>query len=188
MKLSSKALSLIALLAILASVAFIEFLAGRIPICACGYIKLWAGNVFSRENSQMISDWYTFSHIIHGLIFYFLLWKFAKKVPSHWRLVVALLVESIWEIIENNSFMIERYRSTTVSVDYFGDSILNSLSDIGAMMIGYWVASKLPVKVSVVLIILMELVVAYVIHDNLTLNVIMLFYPFPSILKWQSGL
>jgi hypothetical protein len=173
--------------AILLATAFIEYAMGRIPICKCGYTTLWAGNANSFENSQMLSDWYTFSHIIHGFIFYWLLGKFAKRLPPPVRFIIALIIEAAWEILENSPIIINRYRTATMSLDYYGDSIINSLSDILAMVLGFILASKLPVKVSIASVVLMEITVGYVIRDNLTLNIIMLLYPFQAILDWQMG-
>jgi hypothetical protein len=174
---------------ILFIVALIEYFMGRIPLCKCGYIKLWAPDVMSNENSQMISDWYTFSHIIHGFLFFWLfsVLKYTKKLPVQARLIIALLIEVAWEILENSPMIINRYRENTVSLDYYGDSILNSLSDVLAMIVGFWLALKLPVKISIFLVILMELIVGYIIRDNLTLNIIMLLYPLEVIKNWQIG-
>jgi hypothetical protein len=173
--------------AVIAVAATTLLLMGRVPICKCGYVKLWHGVVFSAENSQHVSDWYTFSHIIHGFAFYGLLWLVGRRWSVGVRLLLAVLLESGWEIFENTDFVINRYREVTISLDYYGDSVLNSVSDIVAMTIGFVAASRLPVWVIVSLTIALELFVAYSIRDNLTLNIIMLIYPLDAIKHWQAG-
>jgi len=178
---------IVSIVVLLSAFVAVLFFMGRIPICECGYIKLWHGVTASSENSQHISDWYTFSHIIHGFIFYWLLSIFARKLPVRARLFIALLIEIGWEIFENTDFVINRYREVTISLDYFGDSILNSFSDVVAMVLGFFLAWRLPVLVTIALLVVMEVAAGFFIHDNLTLNVIMLLHPFDAILNWQAG-
>ena len=176
---------------ILAAAAAVMFAMGRTPICQCGYVKLWHGVTHSSENSQHLTDWYTLSHIVHGFLFYFAAWAIAKW--RRWRLnfIVALVaavgVEAAWEVFENTDFVINRYREATISLDYYGDSIINSLTDIVSMLAGFLLARLLPVSASILAVVGLELFAAYMIRDNLLLNIVMLAYPLEFIKLWQNG-
>ncbi len=167
--------------------AAIEFGLGREPICRCGTVKLWHGVVLSAENSQHLSDWYTPSHVIHGIGFFALTWLFARRLSLGWRFAVAVALEAAWEVFENTPFVIDRYRAATISLDYYGDSILNSISDIAAMAIGFGFAATARWWISLLAVIVMEIGVAMVIRDNLFLNILMLLHPFDAVKQWQSG-
>lgn len=177
---------LLVTLAIIALTAVWLLWIGREPICKCGYVKLWHGQVVSSENSQHISDWYTPSHIIHGFVFFGLLWFFARRLSLGWRLAMAAAIEAAWEIVENSDAVIERYRSVTISLDYYGDSVLNVVADILAMIAGFLLAARLPVWLTVALALLFEAVTIWLIRDGLALNVLMLVWPVEAIANWQS--
>ena len=119
----------------------------------------------------MLADWYSLSHIVHGLLFYAALWLVARRWPVERRFLVALLIEAAWEVAENTPMVIDRYRATTAALGYTGDSVLNSLSDIAMMALGFLLARKLPVWTRIVLLIALEVIPLFAIRDNLTLNV-----------------
>jgi len=180
--------ALVAALALLAACGIILFAMGRPPICTCGTVKFWHGLVQSAENSQHVADWYTFSHVIHGFLFYVGAWLLLRRWPRawHWALPIAVLVEGGWEILENSPIIIERYRAVTISWGYEGDSILNSLADIGWMVAGFLIAGRVPVWCTVAVAVAFELMTLAIIRDNLTLNVLMLVAPVEALAEWQS--
>ena len=177
----------IAAFIILAAAAAILLAMGRNPICTCGEVDLWIAARDSPRTSQMIADWYSLSHIVHGLLFYAGLWLVARRWPVQTRFLIALLIETGWEILENTPFVIDRYRETTAALGYTGDSVLNSLADIAMMTIGFLAARKLPLWAAIALVIVLEAVPLFVIRDNLTLNVWTLLAPNAAIQAWQAG-
>lgn len=176
-----------------AAIAAILLGMGRTPICACGTVKLWHGVVQSSENSQHIADWYAFSHLIHGLLFYFFAhvlwrkWKLLGGKPAIWALPIAVAFEGFWELLENSPLIINRYRAVTASFGYSGDAVINSLADLGFMALGFWIASRLPWKASLAMAIVFELFTLAMIRDNLTLNVLMLVWPIDAVRVWQGA-
>jgi hypothetical protein len=176
--------TLAALLILLAAVAILLAM-GRPPICACGEIDLW-GSVGPRQ-SQMLADWYSPSHLVHGFLFYGVLHIVARRWTVERRFLVALIVETAWEVIENTPAVIDRYRESTIALGYVGDSILNNMSDIAMMAVGFLAARRLPLWASVLVVLVLELIPLLVIRDNLFLNVWMLLAPNQAVLNWQSG-
>jgi len=174
-------------LAIVAATAATLLAFGQPAICNCGVVRLWQGDVMSAENSQQLSDWYSPSHFIHGLLFYALMWLLFRRQPVRVRVLGAMLLECAWEILENTPMVINRYREATIALGYSGDSVINSVFDVLFMLLGFAFAWRMPLWVSVALGLFLEILCAIVIRDNLTLNVLMLLYPLDSILQWQSG-
>ena len=174
-------------LAILVAVGAIELAMGRNPICTCGTVELWIGTRDSPKTSQMLADWYSLSHIVHGLLFYAGLWLIARRWPVERRFLLALLIEASWEVIENTPIVIDRYRATTAAIGYTGDSVVNSLSDISMMALGFLLARKLPIWGSIALLLVLEVVPLFTIRDNLVLNVLALIAPIHAIQAWQAG-
>jgi len=167
--------------------ALILFAMGQPLICSCGTIKLWNGIVSGPENSQQLVDWYTYTHIIHGFGFYLFLWLVMPRAPLGLRFALAVGLEAGWELIENTPLIIERYRQLALAQGYFGDSVINSVSDTLAGAFGFVLARILPAWSTVSLAIAMEVFVGLMIHDNLTLNIIQLIYASAAISLWQAG-
>ncbi len=176
-----------AFIAVLVLTAGVELWMGRSLLGPDGKFGLWEGNIWSSENSQRFADPYSFSHIVHGILFYAGLWLVARKLPVRHRLLIALMLEAGWEMLENSPLIINRYREATISLGYVGDSVLNSLSDILMMTLGFLFAFRVPARVSVAAVILMEVGCALWVRDNLTLNIIMLIHPVDAIKHWQMA-
>lgn len=174
-------------LALFAIAATILHAMGRPWICTCGRVELWHGALDS-GNSQHLSDWYSPSHFIHGLLFYAATYALLRRLPVSTRYLIALVIEATWEIVENSPMVIDRYRTATIALGYQGDSVVNSLSDISFMSLGFWFARRFPTPASIALAIGSELLTLAVIRDNLTLNILMLVHPIEAIRIWQAAI
>lgn len=178
---------IISCLLVFIAVGLVEHFMGRLPLGPDGRFGWWDGNIYGAENSQRLFDAYSLTHVIHGFAFYLLLWLFARRLPVKYRLLSVVILEGAWEILENSPLIINRYRAETVNFGYTGDSILNSLSDIVMMALGFWAAYKFKVWQSVLAIIAIEIGLLLWVRDNLTLNLIMLIHPIDAIKNWQAG-
>ena len=175
--------------AVALAAGLVELAMGRVLVSRTGRLMLWVGQVATPENSQQVFDWYSFSHVIHGIVFYAVFHLIGRRWnwPLGLRLVLAVVVEVAWEVFENTPFTIERYRKATIALDYYGDSVLNSMCDVLCCAAGFFLAARAPVWLSAALVVLMELFVGYMIRDNLTLNILMLLWPVEAVKRWQSG-
>ena len=163
-------------------------LQGRVWWCEAGDYWPWSWNVWSRHNSQHVIDPYSFTHVLHGVLEFWLIGLVFRRVPIVWRLVIAILIESSWEVGENTQYVINRYREATISLDYFGDSIINSLADIFCCGLGFLIAMRLRFWRSLALFVMTEVILLFWIRDSLILNIIMLIAPIDAIKQWQTGI
>jgi hypothetical protein len=180
-------LPLAALVTVLALTSAAELAMGRSPLGPDGRFGWWEGDIWSSENSQRVADPYSFSHIVHGILLFAALWLLARRIPVRHRFMLALLIEAGWEVLENSPLIIDRYRAATISVGYVGDSILNSCSDVVMMCLGFLLAHRARVRISVAAVLVMEVACLLWVRDNLTLNAIMLVHPIDAIRAWQAA-
>lgn len=177
---------LIALLMLAIALVYLRW-QGRVWWCACGTAKVISFNVNSMHNSQHLFDAYTLSHVLHGVLFFGVFWFLRKRMSFGSRLLAAMAIEVAWEMMENSPIIIDRYRAATVSLGYTGDSIVNSTGDVISFVAGFYLAAKLGLRRSVVFFLAVELLMLWLIRDNLALNVLMLLWPIDAIRRWQSG-
>jgi hypothetical protein len=173
--------------ALIGLAAAAEFAMGRKLWGLSGELGIWSGNIESSHNSQFMFDPYTFSHVTHGVLWYGLLSLIAKRLPVGARFVAAVALECAWEVFENTDLVIQRYRAATISLNYYGDSVMNSMCDIGASLVGFMLAAILPTRVTLIAVIALEIGLALWIRDSLVLNVLMLVRPVQAIRSWQLG-
>lgn len=175
------------ILGVIAAAAAIELAMGRLPLGPDGRFGWWEGNIWSSEQSQRFADPYSFSHVVHGLLFYAGLWLLARRAPVRTRFLAAVVLEATWEVLENSPIIINRYRAVTISLGYTGDSVLNSVSDVIMMMAGFFIASRWRAWYCVALVLALELGMLFAVRDNLTLNILMLVHPIEAIRHWQMA-
>jgi len=184
--LKNQRFNILSIIIIFTLVGAIEFWSGRSLLGPDGKFGWWDGDIWSSANSQRVADAYSFSHIIHGIVFYAFLWLVARKAPLKYRFLAALIIEAGWELLENSPIIINRYREATIALGYVGDSVLNSVCDVGMVVIGFIIARFSKVWISIAIIVAFELGCLLWVRDNLTLNVLMLVYPVESVKEWQS--
>lgn len=178
-------------LAILITCALAAYLLdqqGRLWICACGRVLVWAGDIWSADNSQHLFDPYSFTHLLHGFVFFWVAAWLLPRLAFSWQLWLAILVEATWEVAENSEVIIQRYRDATLALGYNGDTILNSLSDIALCGVGVVLARYLGWRRTLALFVLTEVILIFWIRDSFLLNVLMLLYPIDAIRVWQTQL
>lgn len=178
----------IAIVVCIATMVVGLYLQGRVWWCKVGDLSPWSSDIWTAHNSQHFFDPYTFTHILHGVVFFWIADFLFREIPLRWKIFLVILVESVWELAENSNAVIERYRAVTISLDYYGDSILNSLSDVLCCAFGAFIAYKLKFRRSLAYFVITEIILLFWVRDNLTLNIIMLIYPIDAIKTWQMGI
>ena len=179
---------LVIVLVLMCTAGVLELAMGRPVKYRSGPVRLWSGDIKSDQNSQQFADPYTLTHFTHGAAFYGLTWLVMRPASGATRLLVATGVEAAWEVYENTDTVVERYRTETISLGYYGDSLINSAADILACIVGFLAAWRLPRASTITWVVVFELMLAFWIRDNLTLNILMLAYPINAIKAWQAGM
>jgi hypothetical protein len=175
------------IMAVLAAAVYQLRSQGRLWLCSCGYFLLWTGDAWSSDNSQHLLDPYSFTHVLHGFLFWWLLAWIAPRLTVVWRFTLAVSFEALWEVLENSNFVIQRYREATFALGYQGDTIINSLGDILLCGAGFLVARRLGLRRSLLLFVVTEIALLFWIRDSLLLNILMLIYPLDGIREWQMA-
>lgn len=158
---------------------------GRMFLCACGYFDVWTSDTCSANNSQQLFDPYSFTHVLHGFLFFWLIKLLFRRMTSSWQFWLALLLESAWEVFENTSFVINKYRTETAALGYTGDTVVNSLGDLACALAGFLIARQFGLRRSLIVFLLIEVVLILSIHDSLLLQILMLIRPVEALKLWQ---
>ena len=158
---------------------------GRLWICGCGRFSIWAGKICSANNSQQFLDPYSFTHVLHGILYFWMLIWIVPRLTQSWRLWLSVTVAAAWEVFENSNFIINRYRQDTAALGYTGDTIVNSFGDILCAVLGFMIAQRLGFKRSLIFFLGMELILLFWIKDSLLLEIVMLIHPINAIKVWQ---
>lgn len=177
--------ALVATLAVMVITGLLLRFEGRLWICACGSIRAWSGQICSADNSQHFLDPYSFTHVLHGFLFFWLIALLARRLSGSWQVVLALGIEGAWEVFENTNFIIDRYRSETAALGYNGDTVVNSFGDLVCCLLGFVVARRLGLKRSLVVFLVIEMVLILWIRDSLLFEILMLIVPVDAIRAWQ---
>jgi len=175
----------LAIVASFIAAAILLRLEGRLWICACGHLRAWSGQICSSDNSQHFLDPYSFTHVLHGFLFFWLIALLLRRLGPSWQVALAVAVEAAWEVFENTNFIIDRYRSTTAALGYTGDTVVNSFGDILCCLLGFIVARRLGLRRSLIVFLVLEFVLIFWIRDSLLLEILMLVFPVDAIKALQ---
>ena len=158
---------------------------GRLLFCSCGEFEFWVGDTCSSRNSQQLFDPYSFTHILHGFLLFWLIAVAFKKLAPQWKLTLAVFLEALWEVFENTNFVINHYREETAALGYTGDTVVNSIGDLFCAIAGFLIARRLGWRRSVIAFLLLEVILFFWIRDSLLLQILMLIYPVNALKLWQ---
>jgi hypothetical protein len=175
----------LAITAVLIATVLLLRAEGRLWICSCGRLSVWTGQICSANNSQQFLDPYSFTHVLHGFLYAWLLTLIAPRLAAAWQFWCAVALGSLWELLENSDFIINRYRTETAALGYQGDTVVNSLGDILCCVLGFMIALRLGFRRSLLVFIGLELVLLIWIRDSLLLEILMLIHPISALKAWQ---